>query len=157
MTEPADVSVVSFENGLSREQLTLLEVRLRAERATLNRRVASRRRALADVPPREIDDGDWAADSAAQSLAVRLVDRDAKMLHEIEAALLRLAEGAYGVCARSGEPIGFERLAARPWTRFAVAAKEEVERDRAGAAGPAGVRLDAGQDAADVDDQDRAA
>jgi DnaK suppressor protein len=115
--------VLSAENGLSRGQLALLEARLRAERETLSRRLSSRRRALADVPPREIDDADWAADSAAQSLAVRLVDRDAKMLHEIEAALGRIAAGEYGVCARSGEPIGFERLALRRWTRFAVAAK----------------------------------
>lgn len=157
MTETDADSFVPFENGLSGEQLALLEARLRAERETLSRRLTLRRRRLADVPSREIDDADWAADSAAQSLAVRLVDRDAKMLHEIEAALRRLAEGAYGVCARTSEPIGFERLAARPWTRFAVAAKEEVERDRAGATALGGVKLDAEQESPDVDDQDRAA
>jgi DnaK suppressor protein len=32
----------------------------------------------------------------------------------IEAALGRLADGGYGVCGRCGQPIGDERLAARP-------------------------------------------
>ena len=35
-------------------------------------------------------------------------------LAEIDAALARLDEGSYGVCERCGQPIGVERLAARP-------------------------------------------
>ncbi len=153
-----DQDVVSVPSGLSNEQVASLQARLRVERETLNLRLASRRRALGDVPARQADDADWASDSAAQSLAVRLVDRDVKMLHEIDAALDRITAGAsYGVCERSGEPIGFERLSLRPWTRFAVAAKEEVERARAVAAAPEAPRWDSGDDPADVDDRDRAA
>ncbi len=33
---------------------------------------------------------------------------------EIDAALSRLAAGSYGVCVRCGQPIGDDRLAARP-------------------------------------------
>lgn len=35
-------------------------------------------------------------------------------LAAIEAALRRLADGTYGSCERCGEPIGADRLAARP-------------------------------------------
>ncbi len=35
-------------------------------------------------------------------------------LAEIDAALARLDDGSYGVCERCGQPIGDERLAARP-------------------------------------------
>jgi DnaK suppressor protein len=141
-------------SGLSRDQISFLEAKLRAERETLSRRVATRRRALAEVPARETDESDWASDAEAQSLAVRLVDRDAKMLHEIDAALRRIADGEYGLCDRTGEPIGFERLAARPWTRFALVAKEEEERQRAGAGSATGVVLG---DAADLPERDQAA
>ena len=137
-------------SGLSRDQIALLEAKLRTERETLRRRLETRRRALADVPARETDESDWASDAEAQSLAVRLVDRDAKMRNEIDAALRRLADGAYGVCARTGEPIGFDRLSARPWTRFALVAKEEEERNRAGAA-PTGASLGEAPD--DLSDQ----
>ena len=148
MSERSDAS------GLSREQISFLEAKLRAERETLSRRLDARRRALADVPARETDEADWASDAEAQSLAVRLVDRDAKMRHEIDAALQRIAEGEYGVCERTGEAIGFERLSARPWTRFALLAKEEEERQRAGASSPV---VSLGGDADDLPERDQAA
>jgi DnaK suppressor protein len=143
-------------SGLSRDQIAFLEAKLRAERETLTKRLDARRRALADVPARETDEADWASDAEAQSVAVRLVDRDAKMRQEIDAALRRIADGEYGVCERSGEPIGFDRLSARPWTRFALVAKEEEERTRAGAASAAtGVSL--GGEGLDASERDQAA
>jgi RNA polymerase-binding transcription factor len=41
-------------------------------------------------------------------------------LAEIDAALARLNEGGFGVCQRCGQPIGDERLAARPATMTCV-------------------------------------
>jgi DnaK suppressor protein len=120
-------------SGLTGEQVAILEERLLAEQAALTRRLAARRRQLAEEPVRETDDADWASDSADQGLLVRLVDKDTKLLAEIRAALARIAGGEYGVCEETDEPIGFERLLARPWTRYAVAPKEEVERRRRGA------------------------
>jgi DnaK suppressor protein len=132
-------------SGVTREQVAALEARLLEEKATLTRRLASRRQALAAAPAREIDESDWASDSADQSLAVRLVDRDTKLLQEVKAALARVEAGTYGVCELTGEPIGFERLQVRPWTRYAVAAKEEVERRREAAAETGGVALERGE------------
>jgi RNA polymerase-binding transcription factor len=40
---------------------------------------------------------------------------------EIDAALRRLDEGAYGICARCGRPIAAGRLAARPTATMCVA------------------------------------
>jgi len=142
-------------SGLSRDQIAFLEAKLRAERETASRRLEARRRALADVPARETDEADWASDAEAQSVAVRLVDRDAKMRRELDAALRRIADGAYGVCERSGEPIGFDRLSARPWTRFALVAKEEEERTRAGASSARGISL--GGEGPDDAERDQAA
>ncbi|MER6814709.1 TraR/DksA C4-type zinc finger protein [Spirillospora sp. NPDC000708] len=42
-------------------------------------------------------------------------------LAEIDGALRRLAEGAYGICERCGGPIAPERLEARPMARTCVA------------------------------------
>ena len=41
-------------------------------------------------------------------------------LEEIDAALLRIDEGSYGVCEVCGEPIGAERLSAIPWARLCI-------------------------------------
>jgi DnaK suppressor protein len=44
----------------------------------------------------------------------------------IEAALVRIDEGHYGVCERCGEPIREERLEALPYTRLCMACAREA-------------------------------
>jgi DnaK suppressor protein len=46
--------------------------------------------------------------------AQSLLDQARGRLAEIDDALARAASGGYGLCADCGEPIGAERLAARP-------------------------------------------
>ena len=41
-------------------------------------------------------------------------------LAEIDAALVRLADGTYGICERCGRPIGEARLEARPEARTCI-------------------------------------
>lgn len=41
-------------------------------------------------------------------------------LEEIDAALIRIEDGTYGVCEICGKPIGAERLSAIPWTRYCI-------------------------------------
>jgi len=41
-------------------------------------------------------------------------------LADIDAALSRLAEGSYGTCQTCGQPIGAERLTARPAARTCI-------------------------------------
>lgn len=55
-------------------------------------------------------------------------DRDAQ-LADIEHAKARLANGSYGTCEACGKPIGSERLAARPATRFCIEDQQGAERE----------------------------
>ena len=41
-------------------------------------------------------------------------------LADIEAAMARLADGSYGTCLVCGQPVGAERLAARPAARTCI-------------------------------------
>jgi DnaK suppressor protein len=118
-------------SGLTAAQVAGLAERLHGERHTLEMRLGARRARLAAPAVREADDSDWATSTEDQGLLVRLVDRDSKLLGEIDRALGRIAAGTYGVCELSGEPIGFERLQVRPWTRYAADTKESFERRRA--------------------------
>ena len=52
--------------------------------------------------------------------AAALVGQARQQLAEIDAALLRLAAGSYGRCEKCGQPIGAERLAARPATATCI-------------------------------------
>jgi DnaK suppressor protein len=121
---------VTATAGLAADQVARLQAHLVAERDTIAARLADRRSTLSRAASREPDDSDWASSSADQSLLARLVDRDSKLLVEIERALRKIAAGTYGTCELTGEPIGFDRLSVRPWARHAVASKEQVERQR---------------------------
>jgi RNA polymerase-binding transcription factor DksA len=55
-------------------------------------------------------------------------------LSEVQAALRRLEQGAYGRCELCGRPIGEARLKVRPATRFCVKDQATVERQARSAA-----------------------
>jgi DnaK suppressor protein len=52
--------------------------------------------------------------------AAALLSQARQHLADIDAAMLRLAEGEYGSCVACGEPIGAARLAARPATTMCI-------------------------------------
>jgi DnaK suppressor protein len=53
-----------------------------------------------------------------RDLALR--ERSRVELEKVEAALRRLDDGTYGVCASCGDPIAPERLEAIPWTPICI-------------------------------------
>lgn len=61
-------------------------------------------------------------------LAARLDDRGKRELWEIDAALRRLHEGTYGICARCRKPIPAARLEAAPTTLHCLACARALER-----------------------------
>jgi DnaK suppressor protein len=75
------------------------------------------------------DEADLASDDAEISLETRLMDREANLLREIERALEKTKYGVYGICEGTDEPIGYSRLKLRPWTRYSVIYKEELEKE----------------------------
>ncbi|MEJ1193214.1 TraR/DksA family transcriptional regulator [Pseudarthrobacter sp. CCNWLW207] len=54
------------------------------------------------------------------SQASALLQQSSSGLAQVEAALQRLADGTYGVCAVCGAPIAEGRLEARPWTPYCL-------------------------------------
>jgi DnaK suppressor protein len=55
------------------------------------------------------------------SQASALLQQSSSGLAQVEAALQRIADGTYGLCAVCREPIAEGRLEARPWTPFCIA------------------------------------
>lgn len=77
------------------------------------------------------DEIDIAQRSTDQAWLFRMADKDRKLLIEIDGALEKMRNGEYGLCEGTDEPIGFKRLELRPWTRYSVAYKEMLEREKA--------------------------
>ena len=59
---------------------------------------------------------------------LRARNRAAKLLSKIDEALLKIANGTYGYCEDTGEPIGIKRLMARPVATLSIDAQENHER-----------------------------
>ncbi|HSF21945.1 MAG TPA: TraR/DksA family transcriptional regulator [Burkholderiales bacterium] len=60
------------------------------------------------------DVGDESVANLLADLDAAFIDRHVRGLRDVESARKRFAAGAYGVCARCGQGIGYERLAAYP-------------------------------------------
>lgn len=114
--------------ALSREQLAVLRERLAAERSAIVGRVEERLALAAPLPSHHPDEMDEASTNQDLALLFRLADKEQKLLAEIDAAFERLAQGSYGYCEGTGEPIGYRRLWLRPWARYSVQYKEALER-----------------------------
>lgn len=74
------------------------------------------------------DEVDLAAVTIEQNLTFRLLDRDRKLLAEIEHALSKIDTGEFGYCEGTGEAIPKRRLELRPWCRHSVKYKERLEK-----------------------------
>jgi DnaK suppressor protein len=65
-----------------------------------------------------------------------LSDSKREEIIKIDEAIERLKEGTYGLCVKCGKPIEIERLELRPYTRFCVSCKKEMEEEETRKAGP---------------------
>lgn len=79
------------------------------------------------------DMNDQATAEADQNFALRIKDRERKLIKKIDEVLERLATRTYGICEGCGEDIPLKRLKARPVTTFCIKCKtkqEEAEQAR---------------------------
>ena len=74
------------------------------------------------------DEVDLASATVDQNLTFRLLDRDRKLLGEIDHAISKIHSGDYGFCEGTGEPIPKRRLELRPWCKYSVKYKEQLEK-----------------------------
>ena len=71
---------------------------------------------------------DRASDEIDRTFELRTRDRERKLINKIDAALRRIADGTYGYCEETGEPIGLKRLEARPVATLSLEAQEMHEK-----------------------------
>lgn len=75
------------------------------------------------------DVADRASSETDRAIELRARDRQRKLISKIDDALQRLAEGNYGYCEETGEPISLKRLEARPIATLSLEAQERHERN----------------------------
>ena len=73
------------------------------------------------------DPADAASVEEERHWLVNVIDRDQRMLPQLEMALARIADDSFGWCDDSGEPIGLKRLLISPTTKYCIEAQERHE------------------------------
>jgi len=74
---------------------------------------------------------DQASSERDRELGLILNDREREKVHSIDEALLRIAEGEYGICEECDEDIPMGRLKVLPFTRHCVKCKSDLEKFQA--------------------------
>lgn len=106
------------DSGLDLAQLESLAAALERKREQLQTRVLELQAQLLEKDDCSLTDAiDAAGRQEGRHRASGLLEQHSQLIAEVDAALLRLSKGSYGVDADSNEPIGYERLLIVPWAR----------------------------------------
>lgn len=74
------------------------------------------------------DIGDMSSNSYNQEVLMNLSETQRARVRDIDAALERIAQGVYGLCVRCEEEISPRRMEVRPFSRYCIECKTEVEK-----------------------------
>ena len=72
---------------------------------------------------------DQASSYTDKNVEMKSINRQIKLISEINKALIRIKDATYGYCLDTAEPIGLKRLMARPIAKYTIAAQEKHEKN----------------------------
>jgi RNA polymerase-binding protein DksA len=98
----------------TRELLLAEQARARERAAALEREFAGLSEAASSAGTDDEHDPEGATLAFERQHTAALLEAARQQIATVDAALRRLEAGRYGVCDRCGQPIGVDRLAARP-------------------------------------------
>lgn len=137
--EPRPIVISSQNSGLTKKEIAEFRDVLLQKRAqlmgdvnTMRNEALSKNRqdAAGDLSNMPLHMADVGSDNYEQEFTLGLIESERQILREIEAALERIRENTFGVCAATGEPIGKARLRATPWAKYSYEYVLAQERSR---------------------------
>ncbi len=126
MLSEAEIIKQAKSEYMSKDQLKFFKYRLLELQSQLRENAdatTEHLRELAVAP----DPADRATLEEEHALELRARDRERKLLKKVSSALLRIEDGSYGYCEETGDPIGIQRLLARPTATLTIEAQERRE------------------------------
>lgn len=76
--------------------------------------------------PDQMDEIQFASE---RDLAIRNADRESNLLRQVRAALRRVQDGSFGLCAECESAIASKRLAVVPWAPRCIQCQEIADRE----------------------------
>ncbi|MCS7050653.1 MAG: TraR/DksA C4-type zinc finger protein [Thermomicrobium sp.] len=125
-----------MNDSREREWLDAMRRRLEERRVELERLRQQTLRLLSAEGASQADEGTVASHPADAATDVTMAEIEQSVLrtieeelHEVDAALERLANGTYGYCSDCGRPIERARLEVMPWAARCLSDQERFERE----------------------------
>ena len=114
------------DDYMNAEQLAYFTELLQAMKIETQQRIEQSRVAIEslDTPA---DPADAASVEEERHWLVNVIERDQRLLPQLEMALGRINDDSFGWCDDSGEPIGLKRLLISPTTKCCIEAQERHE------------------------------
>ena len=109
------------------EQIDSLKAALQNKRSELARAIRSHSTQLS-VCEGEHDVMDQMKSMIARDESVALLDTFTRTLAKVDAALMAIELGVYGICVECDEPISSRRLQAIPWALHCIRCQEMLDR-----------------------------
>lgn len=116
------------DDYMSAAQLEFFKQKLLTMRTETEQHLTELRGELFNISNREPDEVDLATVEEERRMALRMLDRETKLVAKINASLKNIADGSYGYCEETGKPIGIARLLARPTATLSTEAKMDQEK-----------------------------
>ena len=110
---------------MTQTELNKYKAMLEAKQAELSAGLRNREDIAIEKTPDAIDEVQLAGE---RELAIRNLDRESNLLRNVKGALVRIADGSYGVCMHCEEDIKTKRLDAVPWTKYCIKCQEAADR-----------------------------
>jgi RNA polymerase-binding protein DksA len=70
---------------------------------------------------------DMGTDNYEQEFTLGLMEKDRKLLRDLNDGLAKIQNGTYGLCEGTGKPISKARLEAQPWARYSIEYARKIE------------------------------
>lgn len=119
LAQPASQYMSAAQLDFFKRKLMTLEAELRVNAGETTEHL----RETVLVP----DPADRATIEEEHALELRTRDRERKLIKKVQQALARIESGEYGYCEETGDPIGLQRLLARPTATLTVEAQQRRE------------------------------
>ena len=110
---------------MTQTEINKYKAMLEAKQAELSAGLRNRDDIAIEKTPDAIDEVQLAGE---RELAIRNLDRESNLLRNVKGALVRIADGSYGVCMHCEEDIKIKRLDAVPWTKYCIKCQEAADR-----------------------------
>jgi len=110
---------------MTQTEINKYKAMLEAKQAELSVGLRNRDDIAIEKTPDAIDEVQLAGE---RELAIRNLDRESNLLRNVKGALVRIADGSYGICMHCEEDIKIKRLDAVPWTKYCIKCQEAADR-----------------------------